>query len=299
MAYVDGNTVTALWNYAQNFTLNDNSFQTSFGQSLEGHINLVSGQTHGAEPQNVDRHVSRGTVIGDIDPAFDDCSKDRRVAMTGTNVGELLNRARVTWGWFQGGFAPTRRADGKPVCDSSHQNIVGDTVPDYVPHHEPFQYYSATATRHTCRRLRGDGRPHRPGQPPVRPVVVLARGRLGNQPAGQLPEGGPLPGRASGFSDPLDEQHFWSTRSTGSSALPTGSRRAIIVAYDDSGGWYDHVVPKIIRSSYEQQFDSLSGRVAAAATTSGHLPAPLRLRRPTAAARDLALRAASTTLTTH
>jgi phospholipase C len=33
MGYYDGNTVTALWNYAQNFALNDNSFGTNFGPS--------------------------------------------------------------------------------------------------------------------------------------------------------------------------------------------------------------------------------------------------------------------------
>src|SRR5919201_571790 len=43
MDYYDGNTVTALWNYAQHFTLLDNSFGTTFGPSTDGAINLVSG----------------------------------------------------------------------------------------------------------------------------------------------------------------------------------------------------------------------------------------------------------------
>jgi phospholipase C len=36
MGYFDGNTVTALWNYAQNFAINDNSFGTTFGLSTPG-----------------------------------------------------------------------------------------------------------------------------------------------------------------------------------------------------------------------------------------------------------------------
>ena len=48
MDYYDGNTVTALWNYAQHYTLNDNSYSTQFGPSTPGAINLVSGQTNGA-----------------------------------------------------------------------------------------------------------------------------------------------------------------------------------------------------------------------------------------------------------
>ena len=47
MGYYDGNTVTGLWNYAQNFALSDNSYGTTFGPSSVGVMNLVSGQTNG------------------------------------------------------------------------------------------------------------------------------------------------------------------------------------------------------------------------------------------------------------
>ncbi|MGI4981738.1 MAG: alkaline phosphatase family protein, partial [Janthinobacterium lividum] len=48
MGYYDGNTVTALWNYAQHFALSDNFFGTQFGPSTPGALNLISGQTNGA-----------------------------------------------------------------------------------------------------------------------------------------------------------------------------------------------------------------------------------------------------------
>src|SRR5215467_447096 len=41
MDYYDGNTTTALWNYAQQFAMSDNSFGTTFGPSAPGAINLV------------------------------------------------------------------------------------------------------------------------------------------------------------------------------------------------------------------------------------------------------------------
>ena len=50
MDYYDGNTVTALWNYAQHFAMSDNSYGTTFGPSTPGALNLVSGQTHGFAP---------------------------------------------------------------------------------------------------------------------------------------------------------------------------------------------------------------------------------------------------------
>ena len=52
MNYYDGNTVTALWNYAQHFAMSDNSYGTTFGPSRPGAINLASGDTGGVDPAN-------------------------------------------------------------------------------------------------------------------------------------------------------------------------------------------------------------------------------------------------------
>src|SRR5579859_6515017 len=105
--YYDGNTVTALWNYAQRFAMSDNSYGTTFGPSTPGALNLIAGQTHGATPATIPNSVANGTVIGDPDPTFDACSKGTTIAMSGQNVGDLLNAQNITWGWFQGGFAPS------------------------------------------------------------------------------------------------------------------------------------------------------------------------------------------------
>ena len=48
LGYFDGNTVTALWNYAQHFAMNDNSFNTTFGPSTPGVLNLVASEPGGA-----------------------------------------------------------------------------------------------------------------------------------------------------------------------------------------------------------------------------------------------------------
>src|SRR5262249_10484986 len=78
MGYFDGNTVTALWNYAQRFAMSDNSFNTTFGPSTPGALNLISGQTHGAVAPgltaNSAGNLVSGTVVGDPRPYFDDCS---------------------------------------------------------------------------------------------------------------------------------------------------------------------------------------------------------------------------------
>src|SRR5271163_1091292 len=113
MGYYEGNTVTALWNYAQNYALNDNSYSVNFGSSTVGALNLISGQTNGInnmENGPSSDWISDGngglTVIGDPDPIGDICSTSTsdKVQMGGPNIGDLLNKAGVTWGWFAGGF---------------------------------------------------------------------------------------------------------------------------------------------------------------------------------------------------
>ena len=53
--------------------------------------------------------TENGTDFGDADPTYDDCSKGSTIAMepSDKNVGDLLSEQGITWGWFQGGFAPT------------------------------------------------------------------------------------------------------------------------------------------------------------------------------------------------
>ena len=72
MGYFDGNTVTALWNYAQVFAMSDNAYNTGFGPSTPGALNLISGQTHGFATTSP-AVTPNGTVVGDPQPAGDIC----------------------------------------------------------------------------------------------------------------------------------------------------------------------------------------------------------------------------------
>lgn len=59
MDYYDGNSVTALWNYAQHYAMSDNSWTTTFGPSTVGALNLVAGQTHGVTKTQPPASTSR------------------------------------------------------------------------------------------------------------------------------------------------------------------------------------------------------------------------------------------------
>src|SRR5471030_1710959 len=86
-------------------------------------------------------------------PLLDDCHPNSTFVTIDNgnlNVGDLLNTKEITWGWFQGGFAPTGASGGAAVCGAQSFGLPG-TVTDYVSHHEPFMYYPSTANKHHTR----------------------------------------------------------------------------------------------------------------------------------------------------
>src|SRR6202030_301882 len=123
--YFDGNTVTGLWNYAQNYALNDNFYGTTFGPSTPGLLNLVAGNTYPATPSAssakvVDISAGHGTLVGDLDPAGDTCSGAPTVQMGGKNIGDLLSAQGLSWGSFMGGFDLTiTNPNGTSLCKRS------------------------------------------------------------------------------------------------------------------------------------------------------------------------------------
>jgi phospholipase C len=260
MDYYDGNTVTGLWNYAQHFAMSDNSYDTVFGPSTPGALNLISGQTNGATPATITDTVSNGTVIGDPDPTFDDCSGSTTVAMSGTNIGDLLNAKGITWGFFQGGFAPTATSGGKAVCGSSHVNIGGATVGDYSAHHEPFQYYASTSNPHhlppssVAMIGQTDQANHQYDLSDFQAAVDN-----GNMPAVSYLKAAKYQDGHAGYSDPLDEQHFLVNTINMLEKSKYWSSTAIIIAYDDSDGWYDHQMSPIVSMSNDPAYDALTG----------------------------------------
>ena len=158
MGYFDGNTVTALWNYAQNFAMNDNSYGTTFGPSTPGVANLVAGNTFPATPSApiakiVPNNAGPGTLVGDLDPTGDPCSSGTTVRFGGKNIGDLLTAQQVSWGAFMGGFDLTvTNPNGTTGCSRSSPATPANGGPtdDYIPHHAFFQYWASTANlQHT------------------------------------------------------------------------------------------------------------------------------------------------------
>lgn len=261
MGYFDGNTVTALWNYAQHFAMSDNSYGSTFGPSTPGAINLVSGQTNGViDIRNGKGGIADGgqgsfTLISDPDPVGDVCSATTRMlaSMAGNNIGNLLSEAHVTWGWFSGGFdLSVTNANGTTGCKrSSTSPVSGKTVPDYIPHHEPFQYYSSTANPTHARPTSvqsighdGDDAKHQYDIHDFYDAV-----RAGNFPAVSFLKAPAYEDGHAGYSNPLDEQRFIVQIVNFLQSTPEWKDTAVVIAYDDSDGWYDHQMSPIVNQS--------------------------------------------------
>jgi hypothetical protein len=114
MGYFDGNTVTALWNYAQHNAMSDNSDSTYFGPSTVGAIDLISGQTRSG---NIDIDIAAGPEVGNFRVAatYKFATRTGACGFTSTSwgfawwpisrcrrraAGSLLNLLIVQYGWL-------------------------------------------------------------------------------------------------------------------------------------------------------------------------------------------------------
>ena len=288
MGYFDGNTVTAMWNYAQHFVLFDNTYTSQFGPSTPGAINLISGQTNGfANSTNIvsgstllhnSHEIFDGqggfTLIGDAEPLGDVCSNTSsdNVQMAGKNIGDLLNAKGITWGWFQGGFnLGLTNSNSSTGCHRSTPNVVpgygGVAQADYVEHHQPFQYYASTANLQHLRpsspsaigsTFEQDSVTKDPANHQYDTDDFFSALADGNLPAVTFLKPPSFQDAHPGNSDPVDEQTFIVDTINAVMHSPFWDSTAIIITYDDSDGWYDHQMPPIVNPSFSSTVDALN-----------------------------------------
>jgi phospholipase C len=294
MAYFDGNTVTGLWNYAQNFAMSDNSYNSQFGPSTPGAINVIAGQTNGINatlngPSSAAISDGQGgmSLINDADPIGDVCSGPTKFQVSfgssNKNVGDLLNAQGLTWGWFNGGFDLTvTNPNGSTLCNRSTVSpITGLAEGDYVPHHQPFQYYASTANPTHARPSSvaaigtTDAANHQYDTHDF--FDALSAGNLANVSYLKAPS---YQDAHPGNSNPLDEQAFVVNVVNSLEQSPFWNSTAVILAYDDSDGWYDHQSTPLTNASFSNS-DALTGTNACGVPgTTPQLPGPNSLGAP-------------------
>ncbi len=258
------------------------------------------------------------SLTSDAQPFWDDCSTRDAVALTGTNIGDELNAAGISWGWFQGGFRADdelrRRALAATAHRASRQRRSSPTSsrasftrqgrPDRTRRTRRTATTSTRSASRSARRrpraVRLQGRLHRPPRavpvlrldrepaPPRRPASLVAaigtdtqtlrrrraavrhreshydieRLRLARRsdqrrhdclrPRFRRSRFLKAPGYEDGhaaYSDPADEQQFVVREINALEKTPDWSSTAVVVNYDDSDGWYDHVYSGVTNPS--------------------------------------------------
>jgi phospholipase C len=216
------------WKLASQYTLADNFFQGVYGPSTPGAEWLVAATNN---------------TPGDPNPIGDVCN-DYPASISPQNIPNLgaeASAAGISWGWFQGGFG---------TCTPTAVN-------GYSPHHDPFQYFTSTAdlthawaydpnlSYPQANRHQRDisvfdaalaGTPVS-GTVPTLPAISWVK-------APQIDDGHP------GYSGPALEDAFVGDLVSRLKASRYWKDTALVIAFDETGGWWDHVAPPALKGNF-------------------------------------------------
>jgi phospholipase C len=273
MAHEDCRTIPFLWLYARRFAIYDRIFQAMYGPSTPGNIDLIAGQTGQTQLARNPKEAVGPSISGSGEPVLDDIDpewgpythgepKERQFDQTYATVlltlfggkavlakvdsdavrqdiGVLsrLDAREVPWGWYQEGFG----------------NGAGNDHPAYIPHHNAPQYFGYIRLNQPLwsgvHDLTDFFTVIRQRQLPARSVDFI-KGGLHN-PFGWRPANSSASVQAHFLGD--DDHPAYSDSQLSESLVakvvnavarsPYWSDSAILIFWDDSGGFYDHVPP--------------------------------------------------------
>jgi phospholipase C len=278
MGYYDGSTLP-MWKWAQEYTLADNYFMGAFGGSYLNHMWLICACTpvDGNAPQNLRAQVDErgwlktkptspvsvmtgaGEFLGgevtpdgysvnttqppyqpsrvppakDGDPRFADPAKHSLPPQTLKTIGDTLSAKGVSWAWYAGAWDEALK-DGMQPPDAPRKVIatLAGGAPYFVTHHHPFNYFARFA----------------PGTPDREQHLKDASQMIAGIEKGDLPQvvfykpTGIL-NQHPGYADILSGDAHVADLVAKIKASPLWASTAIIVTYDENGGFWDHVPP--------------------------------------------------------
>lgn len=189
--------VDTLWKYASQYALADNFFAPSLSTQPNLGLLMISA-------------ADTGNPNG-LQPAYGPCNKPNGAAppLTNKNVGDEMNDAGVSWGWFHEEYG---------VCN------------DYTPTENPFQYFTSTQNSANIQDITNFTTQLANNSLPT--VSFLTPGGAHN-----CHPGNDSITACASYLDNL-------VQSIQSS--PAWPDCAIIVYWDESGGFYDHVPPPTV-----------------------------------------------------
>jgi phospholipase C len=248
MGYHDGREVGHYWSYAHNFVLQDHMFEPNLGWSLPAHLYMVSGWSAACAIANDPKSCQTNLVFPDTEGRMGaGLPSDTAAALTGlltvndaedaagapqppdyawTDITYLLHKHQVSWRYYLSQGTEPDCASGAMTCTPVVQNVktpeIWNPLPDFTTVHQDNQIGNIQADTNFFRDAYA-------GRLPAVSWLV---------PSGDNSEH--APGRISTGQDHV-------TRAI--NAIMSGrdwSSTAIFLAWDDWGGFYDHVKPPVI-----------------------------------------------------
>ena len=280
MGYYDGSKLP-LWRWAQDYTLADNFFMGAFGGSFLNHQWLICACTpqdnsvpaekriplndQGMQKRRADSPPSAmfgapkfegeklqitndGYAVGavqppyqpskiapakDGDPRFADPEWKPLVPQTTKTIGDTLSAKNISWAWYAGAWQQAL-VDGMQKPDVK-RNVIYAEKPEsanFQAHHQPFNYYARFAPGNPDRELHLQDSEYflQALEKNTLPQVAFYK------PSGKLNE-------HPGYTDVLTgDQHIDEVLSKIKKSK-AWSKTAVIVTYDENGGFWDHVAP--------------------------------------------------------
>lgn len=280
MGYYDGSELP-LWKWAQDYVLADNFFMAAFGGSFLNHQWLICACTpRNMEAPEEERIITDergllkrkpdsppsamfgapkfeggelpythdGYVIAPKQPPYQpssippsasgdlrysDTARNPLPPLTALTIGDTLSAKHISWAWYAGAWKQAL-ADGMQAPDIKRTVIATNKPgsPNFQPHHQPFNYYARFAPGTPDRELHlQDGDDF---------VKAIEEGTLPQvafyKPTGRLNE-------HPGYTDVLTgDQHIGEILGKIKKS-PIWKTTAVIVTYDENGGFWDHVAP--------------------------------------------------------
>jgi acid phosphatase len=279
MGYFDGSKMK-MWRWAQEYTLADHFFMGAFGGSFLNHFWLVCACTPrdpdvpaAAKAQLDERGRLRkkptspasvlqgpvevydgraapegGYLVNTSQPPFQpsgippaadgdldlaDPAKHPVPPQTARTIGDTLSAKGISWVWYAGGW-DVALADGRrhPAEKRSAIYSRGPGSPIFQPHHQPFNYFARFA----------------PGQPDRARHLEDEKEFLAAIDAGALPQVAFVKpaGRYTehpSYTDLVSGDEHIAMLLDRLRKSPEWPRMAVIVTYDENGGFWDHVPP--------------------------------------------------------
>ncbi len=243
MGYKTGRDIPDYWKYAENYVLQDHMFEPAATWSLPAHLDMMSAwsarcsnpykpqtcKTDLVEPDGdgapENANQSGAALLGLLTVADkDDPAKPSETPDYGwTDITYLLHKHHVSWRYYLGEGTEPDCADGSMTCTPIKQNVetpeIWNPLPDFVDVRQDNQLGNVVAdTRFFSDAHKGD-------LPAVSWVI----------PSGDVSEHAPAPVSAG-------EDHVVRVINA-IMAGPDWDSTAIFLAWDDWGGFYDHVKP--------------------------------------------------------